>query len=147
MFLVPEQHLVPFCNRLFKMEEMDPGNALYFPFFALLVGCLLLVLFQDRSPLPYTVVLMLLGILVAVASYHFDLGSISHSIDLWVHVDPPEILLYVFLPPLLYESAFGSDWCVLHSSPFYMHIHMRCFAHNLSLLSHDRGRAGRFSVD
>ena len=44
--------------------------------------------------------------------YSFNLGRLGNAFTLWLGVQPPELLLYAFLPPLLMDSALSLDWFV-----------------------------------
>ncbi len=73
-----------------------------------------------KSPLPYTVTLLLIGLLLGAAqrlgwftSWH--IGSFTFSLDFlgdviqWAgHIDP-HLILFVFLPTLIFEAAFAMD--------------------------------------
>ena len=63
--------------------------------------------------LPYTVLMFLFGVLfTALATeFHGSWGRVGRSVDLWLGVHP-HIILLVFLPPLLFESAFDMDYNV-----------------------------------
>ena len=57
-------------------------------------------------PLPYTVVLLVLGFLLGIlAGYSPIAADYTHAA---AHMDP-HLLLHVFLPILLFESAFAMD--------------------------------------
>ena len=108
----PPSQIIILGEAVKRPTPMSGGDALFFPFIAVLVGCLVRLLLEHRLPLPYTVVLMILGMLFALLHHYQDLGPMSRSISMWVAIKPPDTLLYVFLPPLLYESSFGSDWFI-----------------------------------
>ena len=56
--------------------------------------------------LPYTVLLLLLGIGVGSLVELLSLGDYNTSVAVWTDMDP-HMLLYIFLPPLIFESAFS----------------------------------------
>ncbi|MBE9466742.1 MAG: cation:proton antiporter [Bacteroidetes bacterium] len=69
--------------------------------------------FLRKSPLPYTGMLFLFGILLGVSNRMglfeiFHLTSIGESFTWAGHIDP-HLILYVFLPTLVFEAAFGMD--------------------------------------
>lgn len=67
--------------------------------------------FSHKSPLPYTVTLFLLGLLLGGAErlYGFwGVGPLSHAVD-WAGNVNPHMILYVFLPTLIFEAAFAMD--------------------------------------
>lgn len=76
---------------------------------SLLVGALVKSLFQN-SKLPYTVILLLIGMGVAV----FERGALagegmfSHMIQL-VGAINPHLILFLFLPILIFESAYAME--------------------------------------
>ena len=80
--------------------------AVFFPFFSLIVGALI-AHFGQKAPIPYTVTLLLVGILIGEivtathAHHHF-----AQSAQVFASIDP-HMMLFVFLPPLLFESAFN----------------------------------------
>jgi NhaP-type Na+/H+ or K+/H+ antiporter len=82
--------------------------AIVFFFFALLMGVATQHFLSRFMPnLPYTAVILVEGI--ALAAFHNgvnkNLGTLSDSIDMWVHIDA-HLLLYVFLPALLFGDAY-----------------------------------------
>jgi NhaP-type Na+/H+ or K+/H+ antiporter/polyhydroxyalkanoate synthesis regulator phasin len=76
--------------------------------------------FLRRSPLPYTVTLLIIGILLGVlarlgyfdiwhiGSLELNVNIISHAIG-WAGNIDPHAILYVFLPTLIFEAAFAMD--------------------------------------
>jgi hypothetical protein len=61
--------------------------------------------------LPYTSIITVIGLLLGILSeaYPDDLGKIGVAIHAYSNI-PPHFLLLVFLPALIFESAFNSDW-------------------------------------
>ncbi len=102
-------------------EEEHGGDMspLFFVILALLIGAMVRH-FLRKVPLPYTVILLLLGLGIgALARIGFfntwDLGFFSldtafmgKSIGWAGHIDP-HLILYVFLPTLIFEAAFAMD--------------------------------------
>lgn len=76
---------------------------------ALMVGAFTKV-FLRNSKLPYTVVLLLGGILIGTAARHdlFGHGSFDHVLSLVGGIDP-HLILYLFLPTLIFESAYTME--------------------------------------
>lgn len=76
--------------------------------------------FLRKSPLPFTVMLLLIGLGLGVlerlgyfqiwniGSFEFDVSLMSESIEWAAHIDP-HMLLFVFLPILIFEAAFAMD--------------------------------------
>ena len=91
--------------------ESDPQNVLWFIFISLTVGSVARTVLHGTS-IPYTVVLFLLGMLLAVVYYYTDLGLLESSLDAWNGINP-HLLLAVFLPALIFESSFAMEWHTL----------------------------------
>jgi len=97
-------------------NNTDP---LFFIIIALLIGAAIRH-FLKKSPLPFTVMLLLIGLgagvisrlgyfdIWSIGALHIDVSSISRSINWAANIDP-HMLLYVFLPILIFEAAFAMD--------------------------------------
>ncbi|XP_049403830.1 sodium/hydrogen exchanger 8 [Solanum stenotomum] len=87
----------------------DPTNAVIFVGISLLlgIGCRHLL---RGTRVPYSVALLVLGIGLGALEYgtHHGLGRIGDGIRIWANIDP-DLLLAVFLPALLFESAFSME--------------------------------------
>jgi NhaP-type Na+/H+ or K+/H+ antiporter len=59
-----------------------------------------------RFKLPYTPILALFGLLVGASGL-----SKWPVVERWANISPHFIML-LFLPPILFESAFNCDWYV-----------------------------------
>jgi NhaP-type Na+/H+ or K+/H+ antiporter len=62
---------------------------------------------------PYTVVLLIEGFTIGYIhelSEH-GLGDLSVSLEMWSSIDP-HLLLFAFLPPLLFSDSMGLNWYV-----------------------------------
>jgi len=78
-------------------------------FFALFCGALCRSLLAGTK-VPYTVALLVVGLCLGFLHAEEDLGVYARpSIEQWVRIDP-HLLLYAFLPPLVFESAFNLEW-------------------------------------
>jgi hypothetical protein len=77
----------------------------------LTIGALCRTLLAGTA-VPYTVALLIVGLAVGAISCVTDLGYLSHSIDQWHSIDP-HLLLFAFLPGLIFESAFSLEWYTL----------------------------------
>jgi len=86
-------------------------NALLFLFVMLAIGAFCRTVLAGTK-VPYTVALMLIGLAIGGVSYACDLGYLSNSIDQWQSIDP-HLLLFAFLPGLIFESAFSLEWHTL----------------------------------
>ncbi|MCD7454418.1 Son of sevenless 1 [Datura stramonium] len=87
----------------------DPTNAVIFVGISLLLGIACRHLLRGTR-VPYSVALLVLGIGLGALEYgtHHGLGRIGDSIRIWANIDP-DLLLAVFLPALLFESAFSME--------------------------------------
>jgi len=63
----------------------------------------------EVTGLPYTSLITVIGVVLGVCSVKFAMGRIGKAIVAYSNFDP-HLLLLVFLPPLIFESAFNSDW-------------------------------------
>ena len=82
--------------------------ALYFLFLSLVLGALARGATRNTR-LPYTVALLFLGLLQGFLHSYVDLGALGTSLDIWVSIGP-HTMLAVFLPALVFESAFSLEW-------------------------------------
>lgn len=67
--------------------------------------------FVKRSPFPFTVLLLIIGLALGVMNRlgYFDALSIfSASIEFAAHIDP-HMLLFIFLPILIFEASYAMD--------------------------------------
>jgi NhaP-type Na+/H+ or K+/H+ antiporter len=91
---------------------------LFFPFFSLLIGCFVrqFIAMNPWFPLPYTVALLIVGIIVGevISNVHPN-DDIAHSAMIMSGMDP-HLMLFVFLPPLLFESAYSIKWHVFRKT-------------------------------
>jgi NhaP-type Na+/H+ or K+/H+ antiporter len=84
-----------------------PYDPLYFPFVALVLGALTKSMLKQSS-MPYTVVLLLIGILLGGLNFFLDLGQLGASLDRWSAINS-DLLLAIFLPALVFYSSFALD--------------------------------------
>ena len=82
---------------------------LFFLFFSLTVAIIIKNLQKVWSFIPFTPTLFIASIIMGKFSDH--LGIVGDSIKATSGIDPRGILL-IFLPPLIFESSFNSDWYV-----------------------------------
>lgn len=87
---------------------LDAGSlVVLFIFLSLLLGSLLRhAVLAFKIPFPYTVMLLVLGGCWGLLGT--GLGVPGHSIDLVANISP-HLLLQVFLPALIFESAFSTN--------------------------------------
>lgn len=43
-------------------------------------------------------------------AFHYNLRQLSNATALWMGMNPPDIFLYIFLPPLLLDSAIRIEF-------------------------------------
>ena len=96
--------------------DMSP---LFFVIIALFIGAATQQ-FLRKSPLPFTVSLLIIGLVmgaavrlgwlgqISVGSLHLDLRFFESAVHWAGHIDP-HLILYVFLPTLIFEAAFSMD--------------------------------------
>lgn len=95
-------------------QNIHAHEAVLFPFIAMFIGCLV-TWGSSRSPflhlLPYTVWLFVIGIGLGWMDWQSSngLGNLSESIKMWTHIDP-HVLLYTFLPVLLFGDSMNINW-------------------------------------
>jgi len=87
-------------------------NLILFMFFGLAVGAVITFILNRNSylGLPYTVGVFITGALISVIADHTQfLGDLELSVQSWEKIDP-ELLLYLFLPALLFGEAMSLRW-------------------------------------
>ncbi len=90
-------------------QSMDM-SPLFFIIIALFIG-INTKRFLRKVPVPYTVILLLIGIVIGLVNrldWVHDFHLVSNAIDWAGHIDS-KIILYVFLPTLIFEAAFDLD--------------------------------------
>lgn len=103
-------------RRVLAEAGEDPQVLILFPLFALLVGsiCNIFAIACRRSRLGkhtprHTVLVLIAGLLIGTAERGSKpSGVLSDSIASWANISP-ELIMYVFLPPLLFADAFFVD--------------------------------------
>ena len=113
-----------------------PHYSLTYLVFMLFVGALCYQ-FDKAIPLPYTVTLLLCGIIIGLVHEATDkgLGTLSDSIDQWLLIDP-HLLLFTFLPALLFGDAIGMEFASIRKAFGQMLIlatagtHLPCRTHS-----------------
>ncbi|KAL4018599.1 hypothetical protein IC575_022199 [Cucumis melo] len=90
-------------------SDWNPTDAVLFVGLSLVLGIACRHLLRGTR-VPYTVALLVLGIVLGSIEYgtHHRLGKIGDGIRLWAKIDP-DLLLAVFLPALLFESSFSME--------------------------------------
>ncbi|KAL5006670.1 hypothetical protein ScPMuIL_015476 [Solemya velum] len=88
------------------LEEDNDTNVIFFIFVSCALGALVRRLIQGlKLPLPYTVILLVLGILLGLLSGRYEA---VHAYAAVVEADP-HLILHIFLPILIFESAFAME--------------------------------------
>lgn len=87
-------------------QNASSYNSLCFLFIALFCGAVITyTLSRLKSDLPYTVIVFLFGILVSFCiQFVSDRDTLKQSIHMWDNIDP-HLILYLFLPALLFGEA------------------------------------------
>jgi F0F1-type ATP synthase assembly protein I len=111
-----EEHVSEHGDEGGHHASMDP---LFFIILALIIGAATRH-FLQKSPLPFTVMLLIFGLIAGVlARVHFfeswnfgfttiDVSIVSRSVKWAANIDP-HLLLFTFLPILIFEAAFAMD--------------------------------------
>ncbi|XP_054823736.1 sodium/hydrogen exchanger 8-like isoform X4 [Prosopis cineraria] len=129
LIISPHKNTNPASSSLFHLRasishssppldmESNPSDAVIFAGLCLALGVACRHVLR-RTRVPYTVVLLIIGIGLGSLEYgtHHQLGKIGNGIRLWSKIDPG-LLLAVFLPPLLFEGSFSMEfhqikWCI-----------------------------------
>jgi len=63
--------------------------------------------FNHWSGIPYTSLITIIGLLLGM--YYKHMGRIGKAIEAYSQINAHALLL-LFLPALIFESAFNSDW-------------------------------------
>ncbi|KAA0146531.1 hypothetical protein FNF29_08003 [Cafeteria roenbergensis] len=93
--------------------ETEPGfhadlsGGILFALVALTIGVLIRSV-NKYVPLPYTVLLLVAGALLAILDFYVDLGGLGVSLDTWINIEA-HLLFFIFLPALIFGSAFSVD--------------------------------------
>lgn len=63
-----------------------------------------------KMGIPYTPMISVLGLVLGIVNASSDImGDLKQPLNIWAGIKP-YIILFVFLPALIFESAFESDW-------------------------------------
>ena len=93
--------------------------ALLFLFFGLTIAVIIKQVQKTFRFLPYTPTLFFVS--MGLGYFAKDLGIVGQSIQTISHIDPRGILL-IFLPPLIFEGAFNSDWYIFRKQSYQIFI-------------------------
>lgn len=72
---------------------------------AVLIPCLAVLAGAAFTGKLALIGVLLSGAVLGVVNYYADLGRLGNSVALWLGVQPPDLLLYILLPPLLADAA------------------------------------------
>ncbi len=84
------------------------ANLIYYLALGLLLGLIMREV-NKKTKLPYSPMMLFLGIMLGLMQKHMGWLGESTSVMGAMH---PHIILFVFIPILLFESAFNIDWYV-----------------------------------
>ena len=103
-------------ERILAGSDEDHGIEFLFIFivFGLLIG-MFLYWIKHLTSIPYTPMLLIVGIIFGY--FHRSLGFFGESIDYVIHISAHTLLL-VFIPPLIFESAFNADIFIFIKSKY-----------------------------
>jgi len=114
-----DQHIQHKGDEVSESNHHTDTSPLLFVIIAIIIGALTRFGLQ-KSALPFTVALLIIGMGIGalgrmdiLSSYHFgnidlNFSFFDRSIDWAANIDP-HILLYIFLPILIFEAAFAMD--------------------------------------
>mmetsp|Transcript_29449 Transcript_29449/g.71764 ORF Transcript_29449/g.71764 Transcript_29449/m.71764 type:complete len:1182 (-) Transcript_29449:327-3872(-) len=91
------------------------GLAVMFLSFSLLAGTLLWTIVDKLSlPIPYTVLMLILGMIIGATNLDGGNGSnwFHEGMEMYASIDP-HLLLQVFLPALIFESSFSASYHII----------------------------------
>ncbi|MES9900678.1 MAG: cation:proton antiporter [Sedimenticola sp.] len=88
-----------------RMEHASPIAEVIWAIFSLLLIALAILVFSKKTRLPFTVVLVLMG--VALAELH-DIYPAQLELLEQLTISP-DLILFVFLPTLIFESSYNLD--------------------------------------
>jgi len=95
-----------------EKEMHEAQVCVFFLFTALMMGTLTKTFLEKYLPsVPYTCVLLFEGAVLGYIHHatNHGLSTLSESIDWWVEINP-HVLLFTFLPPLLFGDSMGMNW-------------------------------------
>eukprot|EP00884_Botryococcus_braunii_P001577 jgi/Botrbrau1/1141/Bobra.0162s0032.1 len=123
-------------NATYRHRIDDPDNynfcvvphtgydALLFAGIAIIAACVL----RGKFSALYV---LLAGALCQVLAFPLNLGRFGNSLALWLGIEPADIFLYVFLPPMLLDSAVRIEFFIFKK----MLMHVVCFAFLIVMFS------------
>lgn len=108
--------VLEWTRRVLVSSKEGYEKLVLFPLFALAIGsvCSITVIALKRTRIGrftprFTVLVLVAGLLIGTAERNNNpSGVLSESINSWSNIDPA-LIMYVFLPPLLFADAFFVD--------------------------------------
>ncbi|GKU97561.1 hypothetical protein SLEP1_g10697 [Rubroshorea leprosula] len=106
---LPDRLLASFRLLVETSSDSNPVDAVIFVGLSLMLGIACRHVLSGTR-VPYTVALLIIGIAFGSLEYgsNHKLGKLGDGIRLWAEIDG-DLLLAVFLPALLFESAFSME--------------------------------------
>eukprot|EP00754_Rhynchopus_humris_P001585 Rhum_TRINITY_DN10919_c0_g1::Rhum_TRINITY_DN10919_c0_g1_i1::g.41331::m.41331 len=90
----------------------DPPYVIFFIFVSFVLGALVRYFFQSPplNKLPYTIVVFVVGVAIGIIARAAD-----HDLDKFISISEinPHLIFFIFLPILIFESAFSLQWHTL----------------------------------
>ena len=87
-------------------------NVVLFPWLVMIIGCCVhYVITRWKIKVPYTCVIFVVGAVMGYCSTESILGghnAVNESSKMWINIDG-EVLLLIFLPPLLFLDSYNAD--------------------------------------
>jgi len=65
--------------------------------------------FSAFSGIPYTSLITVIGVVFGICTEKYNMDPLGKAIEVFASLNAHLILL-IFLPALIFESAFNSDW-------------------------------------
>ena len=89
--------------------EKEP-EVLLFLFFGLVVGVIVYQIISIYEEIiPYTVIVFIIGVIIGAIQSSSSVGTFGSSIESWSRINA-ELILFIFLPPLLFGEVMGLNW-------------------------------------
>ena len=60
----------------------------------------------------YAIIMLILGALVQLLNIEVNIRELSNALNLWIGISPAKMFFYIFLPPLLLDSAVRIDFFI-----------------------------------
>ena len=96
-------------------DPLEAAHPVFFIFVALALGCYFKGV-HSKLFIPYTVLLLVFGVVIGViGSVYFENSEQAMAYFQVAGMDP-HLMLYVFLPPLLFQSSFTMDLHIFRRS-------------------------------